>query len=72
MLKITIGKPGERHLGERLLHEREALAGGAGGGARRRCQRAPAHADRLELALGVDAHAAHFGQALGEVSRAAR
>ena len=59
-------QPCERGLGERLLHEREPLPDGAGRGARAGAQRAPAHPDRLELALGVDAHPAHFGKALGE------
>ena len=58
---------GERDLAERLLHEREALAGRAGGGAGAGRERTPRHADGLELALGVDAHAAHLGQLLGEV-----
>ena len=48
----------ERDLGERLLHQREPLTGGAGGARRAGGGRAPRHAHRLELALGVHAHAA--------------
>jgi hypothetical protein len=58
---------GQRRLGERLLHERDALAGRAGRGARTGGQRAPGHADGFELRLGVDAHAPHRRQQLGEV-----
>ena len=58
---------GERDLRERLLHEREALAGRAGRRPGAGRQRTPGHPDGFELALGVDADAALFGQALGEV-----
>ena len=58
---------GARDLGQRLLHQRDPLAGRPGGRARAGGERAPRHADRLELALGVDAHAAALGQERREV-----
>ena len=57
----------QRDLAERLLHEREPLARRAGGGAGTGRERSPRHADGLELALGVDAHATHLGQLLRQV-----
>ena len=63
---------GERDLRERLLHEREALAGRAGRGARAGGQRAPRHADGFELRLGVDAHAADRRGAAWRSARAPR
>ena len=58
---------GARDLGERLLHQRDPLAGRAGGRAFAGGERAPRHSDRLELALRVDAYAAALGQERREV-----
>jgi len=60
------GNLGARDLGHRLLHEGEAWpVEPVARGSRRRG--APGLADRLELALGVDAVAADLGQAAREV-----
>ena len=48
----------ERGLGDRLLHERDALAGGAGRGARAGRGGAERHVHAFDLGVGLDHHAA--------------
>ena len=60
-------EPGQRQLADRLLHERQALTGRAGGAAGAGGGRAPRHAHRLELALGVHAHPTDGRELLGHV-----
>jgi hypothetical protein len=52
----------QRYLGERLLHQRQALPGRAGRRRGSRRRRAPRHPDRFELALGIHARASDVGQ----------
>ena len=60
-------QPGEGDLGEGLLHEGEALAGGSRRRRHAGRRRPPRHADGLELALGVHAHPADLRQPGGHV-----
>ena len=72
MLKITSGSSASVISENDSCMSDEALAGRAGRGARAGRQRAPRHADGLELDSGVDAHAADLGQQARRSARAPR